>query len=83
MIDELAALDVVGVGQKCRHRHLDEIGIAVERLAVGESELGALDLQMDEVRARRIEASRSKPLSSANCCSMTGPWPHGPVLHTV
>ena len=54
--DELAALVVVGVGQQRRHRHLDEIGIAVEFLAVGIGELGAFDQDVDEFRAGRIEA---------------------------
>ncbi len=53
--DELAPLGIVGVGQQGRDRHLDEIGVAIESVAVRKGELGAFDLPMDEVRARRIE----------------------------
>ena len=53
--DEFAPLGIVGVGEERRGRHRDEIGIAVERFAVGKSELGAFDLQMDEVGAGGIE----------------------------
>ena len=60
--DELAALGIVGIGQQRRGRHFDEIGIAVERLAIGKGELGALDLQMNEVGARRIEIDQDRSL---------------------
>ena len=50
LADELAARVVVGVRQQHLARHLHEIRIAVERLAVGEGELGAFDHGVDEVR---------------------------------
>ena len=53
--DQLAALVVVGVRQQRRDRDFGEFRIAVEFLAVGESELGAFDLQMDEFGSRGIE----------------------------
>ena len=62
---------------------MDEVRIAVERLAVGERELGALDHRVDERRIRGESAARSKPFSSASCCKATGAWLHGPGLHNV
>src|SRR5207253_1691483 len=54
--DELAPLVVVGVGKERRHRHLDKVGIAVEFLAIGIRELGALDGAVNEIRSHRIGA---------------------------
>ena len=54
--NQLAALGVVFFRQQRLDRHLHEIGIAVERFAVGIGELGRFDLQVDEIRAGRIEA---------------------------
>ena len=53
--DQLAALVIVGVRQQGRDRDLGEFGIAIKFLAVGEGELGAFDLQMDEFGTRGIE----------------------------
>ena len=53
--DELAARIVVGVGEQGLHRHLHEVRVAVERVAVGEGELGAFDLEVDEVRPGWVE----------------------------
>ena len=47
--DELAALVVIGIGQQRLDRHVDEIGIAVIGLAVGEGELHGLDDGVDEL----------------------------------
>src|SRR6202165_3404233 len=58
--DQLAALIVVGVGQQRRDRDFDKFRIAVEFFAVGKGELGAFDLQMNEVRASGIEAIELK-----------------------
>ena len=58
-----------------------DVGVAVERVAVGEGELRALGHDVDELGLR--ERRRSKPSSSASCCSATGPEPHGCVLQTV
>ena len=54
--NELAPLGVVGVGEQRRHRHLDEIRIAVKAFAVGIGELGGLDLEMDEIGLSGIES---------------------------
>ena len=40
---EFAPVLVVGIGKERRHRHLDEIGIAVEFFPVGIGEFGTLD----------------------------------------
>src|SRR5689334_11921474 len=45
---KLAPRRVVGRRQQLRHRHVDKVGVAVERLAVRIGELGALDLKMDK-----------------------------------
>ena len=47
--DELAPLGVVGLRQQRLHRHVDELRIAVEGLAVGVGELGALDPRVHEI----------------------------------
>ena len=47
--DELAPLGVVGLRQQRPHRHVDELGIAVEGLAVGIGELGALHPRVHEI----------------------------------
>src|SRR5262249_22620287 len=52
---ELAALGIVRIRQQGRHRHFDEIGIAVERLAIGISKLRSLDDEMNEIGPGRIE----------------------------
>ncbi len=52
--DQLPPLIVVGIRQQRRHRHLDEPRVAVEGFAIGIGELGALDEEMDELRADRI-----------------------------
>ena len=81
--DQFAALVIVGVRQQCRDRDLREFRIAIKFLAVGEGELGAFDLQMDEFGAGGSSPSSSNPFSSASCCSMTGPWLQTPGLQTV
>ena len=53
---ELAALGVVGVRQQRRERHLDEVRIAVELLAVGIGELRAFHHQVDEIRPDHVHA---------------------------
>ena len=50
LADELAALGVVGLRQQRLHRHVDELRVAVEGLAVGVGELGALGPDVDELR---------------------------------
>lgn len=60
--DELAALVVIGVRQQRRDRDLAEFGIAVEFFAVGEGELGAFDLEMDEFGSGRVEPIERKAL---------------------
>ena len=54
--DQLAALVVIGIRQQRRDRDFGEVGIAIKLLAVGKGELGAFDLQMNELRACGIEA---------------------------
>jgi len=61
LADELATLGVVGLRQQPLHRHIDELGVAVEGLAVGVGELGALRPGMDEVGIGGESLSRSKP----------------------
>src|SRR3954452_20357259 len=53
--NQLSTFVVVSVRQQRRDRDLAELGIAVEFFAVGEGELGALDLEMDELGPGRIE----------------------------
>src|SRR5262245_65567311 len=53
---ELAPLVVVGIREQRRHRHLGKVGIAVEFFAIGIGKLGALDEEVDEIRAYRIGA---------------------------
>src|ERR1700737_5422216 len=60
--DQLAALIIVLIGQQRRDRYLVEIRIAEELFAVGKGELGALDLEMNELRARGIEAVQREAL---------------------
>jgi hypothetical protein len=55
LADELAPLGVVLVRQERPERHVDEVRVAVECIAVGERELHGLDLEVDEVGARRVE----------------------------
>ncbi len=52
--DQLAALVGVVLGQQALHRHLDEIRIGVERLAIRERQLEALHDGVHEFRAQRI-----------------------------
>ena len=59
----LRARVVVGIRQQRLDRHVDELRIAVERVAVREGELGALDLTVDEVRPARIEAVEVEALA--------------------
>ena len=67
--------------QQRLQRHVGEPRVAVPRLAIGERQLGALDHRVDVARPDRWPmAARSKPRSSASCCSSTGPWLHGPAL---
>src|SRR5262245_40480121 len=54
--DKRATLAIVDLRQQSLDRHLDEVGIAIEFLAVGKSELGCFHLQMDEVRTGRMQA---------------------------
>src|SRR5205807_1363804 len=54
--DELAPLGVVGIGKQRGHRHVDEVRIAIERLAIRIGELGAFDVEVDEIGAGRIQA---------------------------
>ena len=49
-------LSIVSVRQQNLDRSFDEVGITVERVSIGECELGCFDLQMDELGAHRIEA---------------------------
>src|ERR1044071_4453982 len=54
--DQLAARVVVAGTQQRRHRHIDEIRVAIPGLAVSISELGAFGDDMDEIGADRVEA---------------------------
>ena len=65
----LRARVVVGVREQRLDRHVDEFRIAVERVAVREGELRALDLQMDEVRPARIEAVEVEALAAARAAA--------------
>src|SRR6266700_5894858 len=60
--DELATLVIVGVRQQRGDGDFAELRIAIKFLAVGKGELGALDLQMDELRTRGIEPVELKSL---------------------
>ena len=53
--DELAPPGVVGLREQRRHRHLDELRIAVKALAVRIGELGGFDLEMDEIGPGRVD----------------------------
>ena len=64
-------------------RHVGEQRVAVEGVAIGERELGALLHRVDEIRPAGSIAARSKPRSSASCCNSTGLCAHGPGLQTV
>ena len=77
-----APLGVGGVEQP-GERHVDEVGVAVPGLAVGEGELGALDHRVDVARRRRVDRVQVEAGEQASCCRKTGPWPHGPVLQTA
>ena len=80
----LRALGVVGLGQQRLDRHVDEIGIAVKGLAVGEGELGGLDLQVDEIRSGRIEAVEVEALQHRELLQGDGTLRPGPGLeHAV
>ena len=54
-IDKFAPLGIVGLGQQLLDRHVDELRITVERLAVGIGELGTLDPRVQEVGVRWVE----------------------------
>src|SRR5579883_2207631 len=62
VLDELAALLVVGVGEQCLDRHRLEFRIAIEFLTVRKGELRCFDYRMDEFRTRDIEAVEVKAL---------------------
>ena len=66
--DEGAALVVVVLREQRLEWHL---GVAVERVAVGEGELRALGHDVDSSAGE--SSARSKPSSSASCCRPTGP----------
>src|SRR3569623_55965 len=53
--NQLAPLGVVGFRQQLRDRNLAEVRIAVAHVAIGESELGAFHLQVNELGAGWIE----------------------------
>src|SRR5260370_37479572 len=55
LADELAARIVVGWRQQRRHRHIDEIGVAIPGLAVGIGELGAFGDEVGGLGAGGIE----------------------------
>ncbi len=60
--DELAPLGGVAIGEQRRHRHVDEIGIAVPGLAVGQRQLVGLDEEVDEIGADGIELVEVEPV---------------------
>ena len=60
--DELAAFVIVGIRQQGLDRDVGEFWVAVEFFAVGESEFGAFDLQMNEFGAARVEPVELKSL---------------------
>src|ERR1044072_4871228 len=62
LADELASFLVVAVRQERFDRHVDEIRVAVEAFPVGVSELGAFDLEVNEIRTGRVEAVEIEPL---------------------
>ena len=66
LADERAPLVVVRLREQPLERHL--LGVAVERVAVGERELPALDDDVDELGGRELARGRS-PASSASCWS--------------
>ena len=73
--DERAALVVVRAREQPLERDV-VTAVAVERLAVGERELRALDDDWTYSASRSSARGRS-PSSSASCWRKTGPWPHG------
>ena len=81
--DELAALGVVGVRQQRLDRHLDEIRIAVEFLAVGVGELGAFHHEMDEVRPGHVEAVEVEALEQRELLQHHRALAPRPALQTV
>ena len=51
---------VIGIGQQCLHRHVNELRIAVEFLPVRERQLGAFSDRVNEVRTERIHGRHIK-----------------------
>ena len=62
LADELAARGGVGLGQQRVARHFHKVRIAVERVAVGERKLRALDHDVDEIRALGIGTVEAEAL---------------------
>src|SRR5882672_4637051 len=73
VVDELAALFVVGIGEQGLHRYLLEFRIAVELLAVRKGKLRCLHDGMDEFRTRDIEAVEVKALEQGELLEHHGP----------
>jgi hypothetical protein len=64
-IDLPAARIVIGVAQKRVHRHVGEVRVAVEDVAVRERELRAFDDRVDEVRSQRVHAREIEALQQS------------------
>ncbi len=80
LADQFAARIGIGVGKKRLHRHVDEVGIAVIGLPIGEGELHRLDDGVDECRARRTHRAEIEILEERDRLQEDRPLPPGPDL---
>src|SRR5215831_14360153 len=71
--NQLAAFGIVAIGKECLDRHLHEIRIAVEAFAIGVGELGAFNLQMDEIGTGRIKAIEVTAFQQRQLLQQHGP----------
>ena len=80
LADQLAPRIVVGGAEQGGHRHVDKIGVAVPRLAVGEGELGAFDDDMDKIRPERVEIVEIEALEQRQLLQQNRPLAPRPAL---
>src|SRR6266545_3963422 len=62
LADKLAACGRIGIGEQCLARHFHKVRIAIERVAVCERKLCALDHSVDEIGALRIGTVEAEAL---------------------
>src|ERR1700719_2911469 len=80
VVNELPPLVIVGVGEQCLDRYLLEFRIAVEFLAIRESELRGLHHGVDEFRAGDIEPFEPETLEQRQLLQHHGPLRPRPRL---